>query len=118
MASEKKTLNVWHLWTTESDANAKSFNIVLKEWQALHPDVEVVIDAHRERSLQDQAEDRHGRPTKCRTCSSPGAAASPSPSSKPARCSHWTDYLADGTKERLMGGALDNVHLRAARPTA
>lgn len=39
------TLNVWHLWTTESDGNAISFNKALKEYQEAHPNVTIKIDA-------------------------------------------------------------------------
>ncbi len=44
-SGEKVTLNVWHLWTTDSDANAKSFMKVFEQYKAEHPNVEVVIDA-------------------------------------------------------------------------
>jgi raffinose/stachyose/melibiose transport system substrate-binding protein len=44
-AEEKVKLNVWHLWTTDADANAKSFAKVLEQYKAEHPNVEVVIDA-------------------------------------------------------------------------
>ncbi len=42
---EKVTLEVWHLWTTESDGNAVSFNKALDEYRADHPNVTVNIDA-------------------------------------------------------------------------
>ncbi|MDF2614443.1 MAG: transporter substrate-binding protein [Clostridia bacterium] len=42
---EKVKLNVWHLWTTDADANAKSFMKVLEQYKAEHPNVEIEIDA-------------------------------------------------------------------------
>jgi len=108
MAQEKKTLNVWHLWTTESDANAKSFNIVLKEWQALHPDVEVVIDATENEAYK----------TKIKTAMAANEVPDvffawgggfAKPFVEAGQVLALDDYLADGTKDRLLGGALDNV---------
>jgi raffinose/stachyose/melibiose transport system substrate-binding protein len=108
VAEEKKTLNVWHLWTTESDANAKSFNIVLKEWQALHPDVEVVIDATENEAYK----------TKLKTAMAANEVPDvffawgggfAKPFVEAGQVLALDDYLADGTKERLLGGALDNV---------
>lgn len=108
MAQEKKTLNVWHLWTTESDANAKSFNIVLKEWQALHPDVEVVIDATENEAYK----------TKLKTAMAANEVPDvffawgggfAKPFVEAGQVLALDDYLADGTKDRLLGGALDNV---------
>ena len=43
--AEKIKLNVWHLWTTDADANAKSFAKVLEQYKVDHPNVEIVIDA-------------------------------------------------------------------------
>lgn len=43
--AEDITLNVWHLWTTESDANAVSFAKALEMYKADHPNVTVEIDA-------------------------------------------------------------------------
>ncbi len=108
MAEGKKTLNVWHLWTTESDANAKSFNIVLKEWQALHPDVEVVIDATENEAYK----------TKLKTAMAANEVPDvffawgggfAKPFVEAGQVLALDDYLADGTKDRLLGGALDNV---------
>jgi len=42
---EKVKLNVWNLWTTDADANAKSFSIVLEQYKKEHPNVEIVVDA-------------------------------------------------------------------------
>ena len=108
LAQGKKTLNVWHLWTTESDANAKSFNIVLKEWQALHPDVEVVIDATENEAYK----------TKLKTAMAANEVPDvffawgggfAKPFVEAGQVLALDDYLADGTKDRLLGGALDNV---------
>ncbi len=108
LAQEKKTLNVWHLWTTESDANAKSFNIVLKQWQELHPDVEVVIDATENEAYK----------TKLKTAMAANEVPDvffawgggfAKPFVEAGQVLALDDYLADGTKDRLMGGALDNV---------
>lgn len=108
MAQEKKTLNVWHLWTTESDANAKSFNIVLKDWQALHPDVEVVIDATENEAYK----------TKLKTAMAANEVPDvffawgggfAKPFVEAGQVLALDDYLADGAKDRLLGGALDNV---------
>ncbi len=108
LAQEKKTLNVWHLWTTESDANAKSFNIVLKQWQELHPDVEVVIDATESEAYK----------TKLKTAMAANEVPDvffawgggfAKPFVEAGQVLALDDYLADGTKDRLLGGALDNV---------
>ena len=108
LAQEKKTLNVWHLWTTESDANAKSFNIVLKQWQELHPDVEVVIDATENEAYK----------TKLKTAMAANEVPDvffawgggfAKPFVEAGQVLALDDYLADGTKDRLLGGALDNV---------
>lgn len=108
VAQEKKTLNVWNLWTTESDANAKSFNIVLKQWQALHPDVDVVIDATENEAYK----------TKIKTAMAANEVPDvffawgggfAKPFVEAGQVLALDDYLADGTKDRLLGGALDNV---------
>ncbi|WP_069998997.1 extracellular solute-binding protein [Cellulosilyticum sp. I15G10I2] len=44
-AEEKIKLSVWHLWTTDADANAKSFMKVFEQYKAEHPNVEIEIDA-------------------------------------------------------------------------
>ncbi len=108
VAQEKKTLNVWNLWTTESDANAKSFNIVLKQWQALHPDVDVVIDATENEAYK----------TKIKTAMAANEVPDvffawgggfAKPFVEAGQVLALDDYLTDGTKDRLLGGALDNV---------
>ena len=108
LAQEKKTLNVWHLWTTETDANAKSFNIVLKQWQELHPDVEVVIDATENEAYK----------TKLKTAMAANEVPDvffawgggfAKPFVEAGQVLALDDYLADGTRDRLLGGALDNV---------
>ena len=108
VAQEKKTLSVWNLWTTESDANAKSFNIVLKQWQALHPDVDVVIDATENEAYK----------TKIKTAMAANEVPDvffawgggfAKPFVEAGQVLALDDYLADGTKDRLLGGALDNV---------
>ena len=108
LAQEKKTLNVWHLWTTESDANAKSFNIVLKQWQELHPDVEVVIDATENEAYK----------TKLKTAMAANEVPDvffawgggfAKPFVEAGQVLALDEYLADGTGDRLLGGALDNV---------
>lgn len=42
---EEITLNVWHLWTTESDGNAVSFSKALEMYKKDHPNVTIEIDA-------------------------------------------------------------------------
>lgn len=44
-SGEKVKLSVWHLWTTDADANAKSFSKVLEMYKKDHPNVEIEIDA-------------------------------------------------------------------------
>ncbi len=44
-AGDKIKLNVWHLWTTDADANARSFNKVLEKYKEEHPNVEIELDA-------------------------------------------------------------------------
>ncbi len=105
--AEKKKLTVWHLWTTDSDANAKSFSKVLKDWQALHPDVEVEIDATENEAYK----------TKIKTAIAANEAPDvffawgggfAKPFAEAGALLPLDDYLNDGTKDRLTGGALDN----------
>ncbi|WP_105616754.1 extracellular solute-binding protein [Vallitalea okinawensis] len=42
---EEITLDVWHLWTTESDGNAVSFAKALEMYKTEHPNVTINIDA-------------------------------------------------------------------------
>ncbi len=103
----KKTLTVWHLWSTDSDANAKSFAKVLADWQALNPDVKVIIEATENEAYK----------TKIKTAINANEAPDvffawgggfAKPFAEAGALLPLDEYLADGTKERLVAGALDN----------
>ncbi len=108
-STEKKKLTVWHLWTSDSDANAKSFAKVLEDYKALHPDVEIEIDATENEAYK----------TKLKTAIAANEAPDvffawgggfAKPFAEAGQLLPLDDYISDGTKDKLIPGALDNFN--------
>lgn len=105
---EKITLNVWHLWTTDADANAKSFSKVLKTYEEEHPNVKIAIDATENEAYK----------TKIKTAMAANEApdvffawgagfAKPFVDAGQVLC--LDEYISDEQKGRLLTGATSNV---------
>jgi raffinose/stachyose/melibiose transport system substrate-binding protein len=105
---EGVTLNVWHIWASDTESSKAPFEKVIKEYQASHPGVKLVIDATENEAYK----------TKIRSTVAAGEA--------PDVFFYWSggrmkgfveagalmplnDYLNDGTKERMLPGTAVNA---------
>lgn len=102
-------LSVWHLWTTDSDANAKSFKTVFEKWQSENPNVEVEIDATENEAYK----------TKLKTAIAANEAPDvffswgggfAKPFAEAGALLPLDEYLAKGgAKDRMLPGTTDNM---------
>lgn len=106
-SGEKKKLTVWHIWTSDTDANAKSFAKVLEDYKALHPEVEIELDATENEAFK----------TKIKTAIAANEAPDvffswgggfAKPFAEAGQLLPLDEYLNDGTKDKLISGSVDN----------
>lgn len=107
-SKEEVTLNFWHIWGAETDASYASVKKVIADFEAEYPNIKIKEDTTENEAYK----------TKIKA----SAAANELPDlfstwgggfSKPFidanRVLPIDEYLNDGTKDRLVGGALSNV---------
>jgi raffinose/stachyose/melibiose transport system substrate-binding protein len=106
-AAPKVTLKFWHLWTTPAESNKVAIDQVLAKFNKAYPNIKVEVDAVENETYK----------TKIKTA----IAANEAPDvfftwgggfSQPfvdaGKLLDLTPYLNDGTRNRLIGGALQN----------
>ncbi len=105
---EKITLNVWHLWTTDADANARSFNKALDLYKKEHPNVEILIDATENEAYK----------TKIKTAMAANEAPDvffawgagfAKPFVEADQVLNLDAYISDEQKNRLLSGTTSNL---------
>ena len=105
---EEITLNFWHIWGAETDASYKAAKKVILDFEKEYPYIKINVDTTENEAYK----------TKIKAA----AAANEIPDvfstwgggfSKPfidgGRVLQIDDFLNDGTKDRMVGGALTNV---------
>ncbi len=106
-AGEKTKLTMWHIWTNQDDANAKSFNMVYPKWQEQNPNVEIEMDVTENEAFK----------TKIKTAIAANEAPDiffawgggfSKPFAESGKLLAFDEYLADGTRDRLGASSLDN----------
>lgn len=102
---EKITLKFWHIWTSDTDSNKKNVEAVIKEWNVANPNVQI----------ESEGTENEAYKTKIKTAISANEAPDifvtwGAGFSKPfidaGKVLPLDDYLKDGTKEKLLTGAL------------
>ena len=103
--NKKITLKFWHIWTSDTDSNKKNVEAVIKEWNDANPNVQI----------ESEGTENEAYKTKIKTAISANEAPDifvtwGAGFSKPfidaGKVLPLDDYSKDGTKEKLLTGAL------------
>ncbi len=106
-AAPKVTLKFWHLWTTPAEANKVAIDQVLAKFSKAYPNIKVEVDAVENETYK----------TKIKTAIAANEAPDvfftwgggfTQPFVDAGKLLDLTPYLKDGTRNRLVGGALQN----------
>ncbi|WP_139905438.1 extracellular solute-binding protein [Clostridium thermarum] len=104
---EKITLKLWHIYTAQ-DANTEGFKAAIKDWNDANPNVQIEAEATENEAYK----------TKIKTAVSANEAPDiffswgagfAQPFVEAGKVLALDDYLKDGTKDKLTGGALTYV---------
>lgn len=106
-AQNSEVMTIWHSWTTNNDANGNAYKELLAQWEKDHPNVKVEEDATENEAYK----------TKIKTAIAANEAPDvffswglgfAAPFAEAGSLLALDEYLADGTKDRILPGALDN----------
>jgi len=104
-ANQKITLKFWHIWTSDTDSNKQNVEAVIKEWNTANPNVQIEAEGTENEAYK----------TKIKTAISANEAPDifvtwgagfSQPFVDAGKLLPLDDYLKDGTKEKLLNGAL------------
>ncbi|MBX4266357.1 extracellular solute-binding protein [Clostridium estertheticum] len=104
-SNQKITLKLWHIWTSDTDSNKQNVEAVIKEWNTANPNVQIEAEGTENEAYK----------TKIKTAISANEAPDifvtwgagfSQPFVDAGKLLPLDDYLKDGTKEKLLNGAL------------
>ena len=107
-AKEQVTLNFWHIWGAETDASYASVKKVIADFEAEYPHIKIKEDTTENEAYKTKIKASAAANELPDVFSSWGGGFS-KPFIEAERILAIDDYLNDGTKERMVGGALSNV---------
>jgi raffinose/stachyose/melibiose transport system substrate-binding protein len=104
-ASEKITLRLWHLWTSDTDPNKKNIQDIVKDWNSANPNIQI----------EEEGTENEAYKTKLKTAIAANDAADifvtwGAGFSKPfvdsGKILQLDKYLEDGTRNKVNTGSL------------
>lgn len=104
-SNQKITLKLWHIWTSDTDSNKQNVEAVIKEWNTANPSVQIEAEGTENEAYK----------TKIKTAISANEAPDifvtwgagfSQPFVDAGKLLPLDGYLNDGTKEKLLNGAL------------
>ncbi len=105
---EEVTLNFWHIWGAETDASYASIKKVIADFQAEYPHIKIKEDTTENEAYKTKIKASAAANELPDLFSTWGGGFS-KPFIEANRVLAIDEYLNDGTKDRLVGGALANV---------
>ncbi len=105
---EDVTLNFWHIWGAETDASYNAVKTVLTDFEKEYPHIKIKVDSTRNEAYKLKIKAAAAANELPDVFSSWGGGFS-EPFVEAGRVLAIDEYLEDGTKDKLVGGALAHV---------
>lgn len=107
-AKEPVTLNFWHIWGAETDASNASVKKVIADFEAQYPNIKIKVDTTENEAYKTKIKASAAANELPDLFSTWGGGFS-KPFIEANRVLAIDEYLNDGTKDKLVNGALANV---------
>ena len=107
-AKDPVTLNFWHIWGAETDASYASVKKVIADFEAQYPNIKIKVDTTENEAYKTKIKAAAAANELPDLFSSWGGGFS-KPFIDASRVLPIDEYLNDGTKDKLVNGALANV---------
>ncbi len=107
-SEEEVTLTFWHIWGAETDASYKPIQKVLADFAKDYPNIKIKVDTTENEAYKTKIRAAAAANELPDLFSSWGGGFS-KPFVEAGRVLPLDEYLEDGTKDKLVGGALANV---------
>ncbi|MDF2596434.1 MAG: extracellular solute-binding protein family 1 [Clostridia bacterium] len=107
-AKEPVTLNFWHIWGAETDASNAAVKKVIADFETEYPNIKIKVDSTENEAYKTKIKASAAANELPDVFSSWGGGFS-KPFIEANRVLAIDEYLNDGTKDKLVNGALTNV---------
>ncbi|PHV69348.1 ABC transporter substrate-binding protein [Sporanaerobium hydrogeniformans] len=105
---EAVTLNFWHIWGAETDASYNAVKTVIADFEKEYPNIKIKVDTTENEAYKTKIKAAAAANELPDVFSTWGGGFS-KPFIEAGRVLAIDEYLEDGTKDRMVGGALANV---------